>query len=641
MYKWKDPARASGLHTLPELKLKKSKKIHPGVSNFANNVPSVGPDHLQELIDIALDEVPADKIPETPVFLLATAGVRFLPPLEQKALLGGICSYLQANTRFSLPDCNAHIQVISGETEGLYGWIAANYLLGGFDHPKEEHGQGHHHTYGFLDMGGASAQIAFAPNSTEADKHANDLKLVRMRHMDGTNAEYRVFTTTWLGFGANKARDRYVEALKEEYGTQVDNLPDPCMPHGLHTTLGGDFLGKKVVDGQSLVGTGKFDECLRKTYPLLRKDAPCADLPCLINGQHVPAIDFNTNHFVGVSEYWHTTHGVFGSKKEAYDLASYQHNVNEFCTRDWSDIETDLDKRKKSPERKAEDARVACFKASWLINMLYDGIGIPRVGLESNSTAKDAADDDSFRPVDKVDGVELSWTLGKMVLYAAGQVPVESKALPVGFGTNVASGLPDDWEGAGSSPLLPIISSSDDDDDDIIRAPSNHYSGLVAILMLLLLAWYLLRKPERRRKIMSFARRRRSSGSRKPVRGFPGSSLANKLLGRNPHPYERVLEDGEAAEFELGGMDSDDQSDSSDGTRAGRASGLNTPITPRSGLNAERFDELRPPLSVVDRQGLAVRTESRDRLHGVGRRTQSRAGSPQRVKSSLMMPIER
>ncbi len=79
------------------------------------------------------------------------------------------------------PTGDLHIQVIAGDTEGLYGWIAANYLLGGFDSPeKHMHGKGHH-TYGFLDMGGASAQIAFAPNNTEAEKHANDLKLLRMR----------------------------------------------------------------------------------------------------------------------------------------------------------------------------------------------------------------------------------------------------------------------------------------------------------------------------------------------------------------------------------------------------------------------------------------------------------------------------
>lgn len=654
VYKWKNPTHASEkasieeLHSLPKLKLEKSKKIHPGVSTFAEDVASVGPDHLQELVDMALDEIPEDKISETPIFLLATAGVRFLPKLEQTALLQGICSWLQSNTQFALPDCDSHIQVISGETEGLYGWIAANYLLGGFAHPlSEDQGSGHHHTYGFLDMGGASAQIAFAPNATEAEKHADDLKLVRMRHLDGTPAEYRVFTTTWLGFGANKARDRYVDSLREEFGQDTRELPDPCLPQGLQTTLNGDLvIDEDDVDGQSLVGTGQFDECLRKTYPLLNKDMPCEDNPCLVNGQHVPGIDFNVNHFVGVSEYWHTTHGVFGGKKEAYDLATYQHKVMDYCNSDWDDILDDLDKRSKSPEQKAEEARQACFKASWLINMLYDGIGIPRLGLDDesghNATSDGSSDhsEDSFRPIDKVDGVELSWTLGKMVLYAAGQVPSDTP-LPVGFGSNVVSGTPDDFEEVDSIPILsPGSDDDDDDDDDDLSQPNaNHLSGFIFVIALLLFAWYFLRKPETRRRILSFTRRRRPSSSlfiRRPVRGFPGASLANKLLGRSGPGYDRVMEEGEAAaEFELGGVDSDDNdySDSSEGSRSGRPA--NT-LAPR--LNAERFAGELGPQAALDRQGLAVRTESRDRLATVGRR--SRAGSPQRQKSSLMTPLE-
>ncbi|POR37415.1 Golgi apyrase [Tolypocladium paradoxum] len=660
VYKWKHPssatkhASAAEMHSLPRLKLEKNKKIHPGVSTFADDVVSVGPDHLQSLVDVALDQVPAAKVPETPVFLMATAGVRFLPKQQQAALLQGICTYLQANTRFDLPDCKSHIQVISGETEGLYGWIAANYLLGGFDRPEEHaHGKGHH-TYGFLDMGGASAQIAFAPNTTEAIRHADDLKLVRLRRLDGSPVEYKVFTATWLGFGANKARSRYVESLRDNYDSTVDEIPDPCMPKGLRTTLSGEpAISRKATHGQVLlVGTGAFDECLRKTHPLLRKDAPCEDHPCLLNGQHVPAIDFDVNHFVGVSEYWHTTHGVFGKEHNAYDLATYQHDVMDFCNRDWAAIEADLEKRKKTPEQKAQDAREACFKASWLINVLHDGIGIPRVSLEAVpnpgiNTTKEAAEKakdkgylDPFQPVDKIDGIEVSWTLGKMVLYAAGQVsPVGSSSLPVGFGSNVQSGTPSDFEHAGSSPLLPITNPDDDDDDDMLIAPSKSTSSLLVLVLVLLLAAYLLRRPERRRRLWSIIRRRRRSGSgRKPTRGC--FSLASKLFGWNPTAYERVMEEGEAAEFELGEMDSDDQnySDSSDGSRAGKAPGLATPR-----LNIDRFDDMHPP-SAMDRNGLVIRTESRERLAptlqmlNAGRR--SRAGSPTRLKSPLVTPLQ-
>ncbi|KAJ2973439.1 hypothetical protein NQ176_g6610 [Zarea fungicola] len=545
VYKWRNPSAPpkhkdddddDEVRTLPKITLKKNKKIHPGISTFADAVASVGHDHLQSLVDVAVKEVPSHKIAETPIFLMATAGVRFLPQHKQKALLESVCAYFRANTKFQLPDCDAHIQVISGETEGLYGWIAANYLLGGFERPDEhKHGKGHH-TYGFLDMGGASAQIAFAPNSTEAAKHSDDLKMVRMRKLDGSALEYKVFTSTWLGYGANKARERFVEKLTDEYDISVHEIPDPCLPKGLRTTIKGDIVDSASSgDQQVLLGTGKFEECIRKTYPLLGKEKPCEDSPCLLNGQHAPAIDFDINHFVGVSEYWHTTHGVFGKEDVAYDLATYQRKVFSYCGRNWSAIKDDLFARKKTEEEKMMDAQQACFKASWLINMLHDGIGIPRIGIEGSANKTRSGVDekgfrDPFQPVDTIDDMEVSWTLGKMVLYAAGQIPARDSKLPVGFGSNVVSGVPSDFEHAGSVPILtgPKLGGHEDDDDDVHHSSSGSFLPFLTFLLIALFLMYWLRKPERRHKVLNFGRRPRKNG--KGSRG-----IINKLLGRNTH----------------------------------------------------------------------------------------------------------
>lgn len=647
VYKWRNPSAPpkheydeddDEYRTLPEIKLKKNHKIRPGISTFADAVDSVGHDHLQSLVDVAVKHVPKNKVSETPIFLMATAGVRFLEPHKQKALLASVCSYFRTNTEFQLPDCDAHIQVIAGETEGLYGWIAANYLLRGFERPNEhKHSKGHH-TYGFLDMGGASAQIAFAPNATEAEKHADDLKLVRLRKLDGSSVEYKVFTSTWLGYGANKARERFVEKLTDEYETNVHEIPDPCMPKGIRTTLNGTIVDSAPTGSeQVLLGTGKFNECVRKTYPLLGKEKPCEDSPCLLNGQHAPAIDFDINHFVGVSEYWHTTHGVFGKDDSAYDLATYQRKVRDYCGRDWSSIKDDVLSRRKTDQEKLADAQQSCFKASWIINMLHDGIGIPRIGVEGGTNNTHSVDEkgfrDPFQPVDEIDDMEVSWTLGKMVLYAAGQIPARDSKLPVGFGSNLASGgVPPDFEHAGSVPIKsgPKLGGShdDDDDDDDVHRSSGSFLPFLSFLLLLIFLAYWLRKPERRHKLFSFARRSRRNG--KGSRG-----IINKLLRRPTVTYERVLEEGEAPEFELGGVDSDenDHSDSSAGSKGGMSSGLATPK-----LNLDRFDDFRIP-SAMDRTGLVVRTESREHLApslqmlNAGRR--SRNVSPTRMKSPL------
>ena len=74
--------------------------------------------------------------------------MRLLPDIQRKNVLDSICKHVQTNTRFQAPDCDLHIQVIPGATEGLYGWVAANYLLGGFDFPKDhDHGKDHDHDW--------------------------------------------------------------------------------------------------------------------------------------------------------------------------------------------------------------------------------------------------------------------------------------------------------------------------------------------------------------------------------------------------------------------------------------------------------------------------------------------------------------
>src|SRR5204862_3921264 len=126
---------------------------------------------------------------------------------------------------------------------------------------------------------------------TETEKHANDLTLVRLRSIDGNPSEYKVFVASWLGYGVREARKRYVGALLQ--GTDVGHVRerhDPCLPRGLRTTIDGHILPpNSPVPGNDsyLFGTGNFEGCLNRTFPLLEKDAPCNDEPCLLHGVHV------------------------------------------------------------------------------------------------------------------------------------------------------------------------------------------------------------------------------------------------------------------------------------------------------------------------------------------------------------------
>ncbi|KAI9721922.1 MAG: hypothetical protein M1812_001878 [Candelaria pacifica] len=647
-----------------------------GVSSFGASPSLVGPEHLRPLLQHALDVVPKSAVKDTPIFLLATAGMRLLPELQSKELLAHICSYARTETKFLLGDCDLHIQVIPGETEGLYGWIAANFLLGGFDSPENhDHGKGHH-TYGFLDMGGASAQIAFAPNATEAERHAEDLKLLRLRTIGGDSAEYKLFVTTWLGFGVHEARRRYVEALSNASDTHTTKeLPDPCLPRGLKATKKGDSIasGTKEAQGDEpyIVGTGRFDQCLRQTYPLLDKDlldkdAPCEVHPCLLHGTHVPAIDFDVNHFVGVSEYWHTTHEIFemAHQDKSYDFNTYQQRVEEFCSQDWHTILKGISQSKWGKKVDESTAVEVCFKASWLINVLHEGIGIPRIGLEDtkgsghNGTkeilqhAKDKGFLEPFQAIDKIDGTEVSWAMGKMVLYAASQVTPTDGALPVGFGSNVP-GTPSDFQYAGpkyntlADDIHDDNSSNELDWHDTLFDSSSprRIPGFLLFLLIVCIAVFLLCGHDRRTQLY---RRIAVVFRRGPKIFKKRKHLGGKIFNVGSHvDYERVMGDGVGGgDLELGEIDSDnDQSDSSEGSGVVRSSGWATPrlkVGMFDNVSGSHFDNPNlggalglGPVAVIG-NAMTRRTESRERLApGPTTGRKSRTASPTR-----MMPLE-
>lgn len=669
IYKWLDIEYARKhadevqLESLPALKTKKSwtKKIHPGISTFGSDPHSVGPDHLDQLLEHALDIIPQEAVPDTPFFLLATAGVRLLPDSQRHDLLRAVCDYTRQTTNFFLPDCGLHIQVIPGETEGLYGWIAANYLLQAFDSAnRNDHGKGHH-TYGFLDMGGASAQIAFAPNATEAQKHADDLKMLRFRLLNGQTAEYEIFVTTWLGFGVNEARKRYVARLIDHYDPQAHEIPDPCLPTGLMMNRDGKVLPAHSKDiqnetGKLLIGTGQFNECLKATNPLLGKDLPCEEQPCLLNGVHAPAIDFDVNHFVGVSEFWHTTHEVFemAHKDKSYDFNTYQQQVNEFCSKPWEEIHAGVSAFQWGQKVDAKTALEVCFKASWLINVLHEGIGIPRVTLEDTpSIDANGTDDiidaakgrgflDPFQAVNKIEDVEVSWTLGKMVLYASASIPKRDNGLPVGFGSNVA-GIPDDWKYARShhNPPERLINGTESellDDPEGSDWHAGQFLGeepkpaptIILVLVLIVVLLWMFYRPERRSRILRqlsgcIPNFRRKGGAKSPQK-------KRKVHGPSgPAVYDRVSGDStndrpSTGDIEMGEVDSDMDVSPSEGSRVGRASGWATPtltVTLDTSSSRASYIDLTNQAELLDlplpgnpmaRSGLIIRNDSKDRL---------------------------
>lgn len=531
--------------------------VHLGISSLADHPEGDVAKYLAPLFDHARSIIPPSQLANTPVYILATAGMRLIPDSHSSAILRGACRYIQQSTPFKLRNCDEQVRIISGEEEGVYGWVAINYLMDGFDsHGVADKGKGRHSsTYGFLDMGGASTQIAFEPSTEARKEHADNLLSVNLRLLDGMDVHHPVFVTTWLGYGTNQARERYVEAAMAQYlkehppdssnsaslGSEkpVQVVPDPCLPNSL-------LLTETKHPGYAMQGTGDFPACLVKVAPLLNKEMPCPDEPCLM-GVHVPPIDFNVNHFIGISEYWYSTQDLW-SMGGAYDFPTFEKSAMEYCSQNWEAIVRDYAEggQRLAPGHKPADVHrleMQCFKAAWIVNVLHDGIGIPRLAVDKggeggrgNGTEEVQAKagekgfatttTSSFQSVNEINDVAVSWTLGRMVLEVTDSIPRSSKT-PEHAHDEDANTPVFEWKtghstGSWRSRL-----------DSVYRKGKEHSVPLAAVALLLGVALLYL---------LCIRRRRQASGldrGRKPSRGGQEYGLlAMEEAGANGHGHD-------------------------------------------------------------------------------------------------------
>lgn len=540
-----------------------------GISTYGTKPNEVG-EHLDMLLDFAKEVVPKESYDSTPIFLMATAGMRLLPDEERKTLLSTTCNYIRENTLFFVSDCDSHVRIISGELEGVYGWVAVNYLMGGFDSSikaytdkkdKNEKVE-QHHTFGLLDMGGASAQIAFEPEHHQREEHKDDLTHITLHTLDGRTVDYDVFVTTFLGYGSNEARRRYLEdRVKKLFATSngknlldehhLLHLDDPCLPLNLNMT---DAASTSV--SLSLHGTGDFNKCIEYTVPLLNKDAACPTKPCLFNGVHTPDIDWSVNKFVGISEYWYSSHDILGLGG-VYDFIEYEKKASDYCGKDWSVV---LGDNTNLNAAEIHRYQMQCFKSAWITNILHEGIEIPRIEnpsghhnltqdqelLEQTIESVEAKNwNPPFQSIDTINDIQVSWTLGAMLLHVSKKIPlVDHNDGFLGHSTDdenaheIADGVSQNPNPSHNTP----IDDNNTNTSFIGDMKNTSNSTIVGVLLFMIVCtffiWYAFKN----------IRRKRSYNNRNNVGasgGLLGSELANNSTSSwrfiNPITYLSLL----------------------------------------------------------------------------------------------------
>lgn len=396
------------------------KKITPGLSTFGDN-PSAASEYLHPLLTYAANHIPEEKHSETLLYILATAGMRVLPESTQRRILDELQTSIPKDFKFVVAD--NHFEVITGKQEGVYGWISVNYILDKFSHGIEEHplvivdvpGQSsasiphsRRRTVGVIDMGGGSMQIAFEVTrkiNFDYVKEGPAKNLMAEFNLGCKSTDldhnYQLYVSTFLGFGANSARERYEQMLLQLYANssqgyhKLSPIPDPCLPLGLHHKS-----ADRVHHETYFVGLGDYNQCKRSLLPLLNLTVPCQKPPCSMNGIYQANINFNNSEFYGFSEFWYSMEDVYRTGGH-YDAMKFDKMSNDHCATRWAKLEEWFTK-KYYPKSDARRLRLQCFKAAWLSVVLHHGFQFPRNYRHFYSTQK-------------IDGKDVQWTLGALI----------------------------------------------------------------------------------------------------------------------------------------------------------------------------------------------------------------------------------
>ncbi|MBK8260693.1 MAG: hypothetical protein IPK80_05075 [Nannocystis sp.] len=336
-------------------------KVEPGLASFKED-PAKAAASIEELLKkdgSALATLPAACHAKTPVALMATAGMRLL---EGEA--GGEAAALRIYDAVSAQVKSAGLDLrfagtISGSQEAVYGWLSANYALGRLAGEQ---------TVGSLDLGGASAQIAFAAGEAGAGTTAVKVG----------DKSFNVYAQSYLGYGQDVARE-YLAV-------------DACYNKGLRK------------------GTGKYAACA-KTLTAVVKPKSCEASGCGLAapnndkkpGVAQPAIPAGMKFYAVSNFYW--ARNFYGLPEDATlaqlrEAAGGPKGSAGFCATPWK---TATEQRQDTPEKFLEGY---CFAAGWIDALL--------------TTMGFAADSQQLVWTNNFGEAEAGWALGAALCSVTG-----------------------------------------------------------------------------------------------------------------------------------------------------------------------------------------------------------------------------
>lgn len=371
VYRWKQ-VTASFVGSVLDVEQIESIKFEPGISEYAARLDEL-PNYLFDITNKAEELVPTNQQWRTPIYLMATAGLRVLSGSDAMSLLGQIEKLLSYTSFLTLED---HVRVLSGEEEGVFAWVAANYLKGFFwtDKPASK-------SVGVLEMGGGSTQIAFLP---EVPVYANMFPV----RLGGET--YNLYAHSYLFYGQNYIISRINNYLVDQSGgsSQMEN---PCMlrddASNFTTTVGTTI---------EVAGTGNYSECqtILDIFLKTAEDSWCYPKPCAIGRTYQPGVD--NFIFYAISTFVYTpTYLKALDDKNRLDISLLKQNAQEHCGKTLNEAIAD--------GIPAKYASGYCTMGLYIPALLVDAYGFDINSQDVIVTSK-------------MNDVDIDWSLGAMLV---------------------------------------------------------------------------------------------------------------------------------------------------------------------------------------------------------------------------------
>lgn len=379
-----------------------------------------------------------------PVYLKATAGLRELPDAPRAAIIRVVRDFLRDNKScpFYFQEAEA-ARVISGEEEAAYAWAAINYATGALLEYSWGSGTAVPPlAFGSLEMGGASAQIAFFDPTQDILSNLFKVQVGQQKH-------WNIYAHSFLHYGKNSARRRMWSHLAAGAGCFGGNhkrrqcaIVDACLPGGfvfppylVPASSSGEgglpppMAYAPMVDalirsprgpwqGDTRNNASAWDRCSAQILAPLRlkptQQGWCNYShrgQCSFNGVYQPSLpdaDGPYGTFFLFGEY-NTVWEFLGLPVTA-SLRALRERGREICGMPYEHLSAyNLGKSNGIPPGDLPDM---CFLAAYTFALLRSGYGI---GLDRNLTSKGKVDLNGVR-------LNIGWPLGAM-LYEINTLP--------------------------------------------------------------------------------------------------------------------------------------------------------------------------------------------------------------------------